>query len=100
LIGISEFVDNEQLANFESILVQVGVRECCTIADEKNFLVAKLAELLRRCEIPIIAKKRSEFRTSDVEQDAKRLVGERKWRQVSLDRCVACWVFFFFFFFF
>lgn len=85
MIGISEFVDNEQLANFESILVQVGVRECCTIADEKNFLVAKMAELLKRCEIPIVAKKRADFRTADVEQDAKRLVGDRKWRQVCVN---------------
>ena len=104
-IGVCEFVDNEQLANFESLLVQVrgswrnfrratdderislrmriqvGVRECCTIADDKNYLIAKLTDLLKRCEIPIVAKKRSDFKMTDVEQDTRRLVGDKRWRQ-------------------
>jgi DNA mismatch repair protein MSH2 len=79
-LGVAEFNDGEQLANFESVLVQVGASECCTIADDKNYLIAKLHDVLERCSIPIVAKKRAEFKPSDIEQDLRRLVGEKRFR--------------------
>jgi hypothetical protein len=58
------------------------VRECCTVADDKNYLVVKLGELLSRCKIAVVAQKRAQFKSVDVEQDTRRLVGDKRWRQV------------------
>jgi DNA mismatch repair protein MSH2 len=79
-LGVAEFGDGEQLANFESVLVQVGASECCTIADDKNYLIAKLHDVLERCAVPVVAKKRADFKPTDVEQDLKRLTGEKRFR--------------------
>ncbi|KAF8966003.1 MutS-like protein, partial [Entomortierella lignicola] len=77
-IGISEFIDNELYSNFESLVIQLGVKECLVQADEgqKDYELSKLRTILQRCDIVITERKKSEFSTKDVEQDYNRLLEE------------------------
>ena len=79
VMRVAEFLDNDQFANLESILVQVsGARECCVVsgAAEKDASARKVEELLEYCGVAITPRKASDFKTSDIEQDLKRLAGK------------------------
>lgn len=84
-IGISEFVDNDLFSNLESVIIQLGIKECVIQASNTNtestgtgkqpdFDMIKIKELLERCDIPITERKSSEFQTRDIEQDLSRLL--------------------------
>lgn len=84
-IGISEFVDNDLFSNLESVIIQLGIKECVIAASNTNtdtastgkvpdFDMVKIKELLERCDIPITERKSSEFNTRDIEQDLERLL--------------------------
>lgn len=84
-IGISEFVDNDLFSNLESVIIQLGIKECVIPASNtkvegagagKNpdFDMLKVVELLERCDIPISERKSGEFQTRDIEQDLTRLL--------------------------
>ncbi|KFH66052.1 DNA mismatch repair protein MSH2 [Podila verticillata NRRL 6337] len=77
-LGISEFIDNDLYSNFESLVIQLGVKECLVIADEgqKDYELTKLKAILQRCDIVITERKKSEFSIKDVEQDFNRLLDE------------------------
>ncbi len=50
-LGVSEFVDNDLFSNTESLIIQLGVKECVLQTDDKkmDLELAKLKELLERC---------------------------------------------------
>lgn len=83
-IGISEFADNELFSNFESMLIQLGVKECVLQGSnhsnengdstKTDFDAVKIIELLERCDIPYTERKSSDFNTRDIEQDLARLL--------------------------
>ncbi|KAG2175155.1 hypothetical protein INT44_007643 [Umbelopsis vinacea] len=75
-IGVSEFVDNELYSNFESLLIQLGVKECIIPLDEahKDYELIKLKGVLSRCNVVATERKRSDFNTKDIEQDLNRLL--------------------------
>lgn len=77
-LGISEFIDNDLYSNFESLVIQLGVKECLVMADEghKDYELTKLNAILQRCDIVITERKKSEFSIKDVEQDFNRLLDE------------------------
>lgn len=77
-LGISEFIDNDLYSNFESLVIQLGVKECLVMADEghKDYELTKLKSILQRCDIVITERKKSEFSIKDVEQDFNRLLDE------------------------
>ncbi|KDQ06534.1 hypothetical protein BOTBODRAFT_140987 [Botryobasidium botryosum FD-172 SS1] len=77
-IGVSEFVDNDLFSNTESLLIQLGVKECIIQADEKrlDFDLTKLRDVLDRCSVVISERKNSEFAVKNVEQDLNRLLKE------------------------
>eukprot|EP01117_Protostelium_nocturnum_P017601 TRINITY_DN7194_c0_g1_i1.p1 TRINITY_DN7194_c0_g1~~TRINITY_DN7194_c0_g1_i1.p1 ORF type:complete len:935 (-),score=286.74 TRINITY_DN7194_c0_g1_i1:10-2781(-) len=74
VIKIAEFEDNEQLNNFETIVVQSGVRECLFGSMGKP--TTKLESVLLRCNVPQHKKKSSDFKSDNVIQDLNRLLGE------------------------
>ncbi|ORY51832.1 DNA mismatch repair protein [Rhizoclosmatium globosum] len=74
VIGVSEFVDNDTFSNFESILIQLSVKECIIPDDDSSYEGRKLKAILDRCGIVVTSRKRSSFDTKDVEQDLNRLL--------------------------
>ncbi|KAJ3024097.1 UNVERIFIED_CONTAM: MutS-like protein, partial [Siphonaria sp. JEL0065] len=74
VIGISEFSDNDTFSNFESILIQLSVKECIIPDDDTSYEGRKLKAILDRCGIVVTSRKRSSFDTKDVEQDLNRLL--------------------------
>lgn len=75
-IGIAEFVDNELYSNFESLLIQLGVKECIIPIDEahKDYELIKIKGVLSRCNVVATERKRGDFNTKDIEQDLNRLL--------------------------
>ncbi len=75
-LGVSEFLDNDAFSNFESLLIQLGVRECLIQSDKggKDVETAKLRGIIESCGIAISARPAAEFATRDIEQDLARLL--------------------------
>ncbi|KAF3121027.1 MutS-like protein, partial [Orbilia oligospora] len=75
-LGVSEFVDNDLYSNFESLLIQLGVKECIiqTNDSKKDVENTKLRSIIDRCGVVITDKKSSDFAGKDVEQDLTRLL--------------------------
>ncbi|CAG8456480.1 9119_t:CDS:10 [Diversispora eburnea] len=74
-LGVSEFVDNDLYTNFESLIIQLGVKECI-IESRKDYETSKLMDVLNRCDTVITESKKSDFAINDIEQDLNRLLGE------------------------
>ncbi|KAG8985310.1 MutS-like protein [Tulasnella sp. 427] len=75
-LGVSEFADNDLFSNAESLVIQLGVKECVLQHDEKDFELGKLRELLERCGVVVSTRKAGEFVPKNVEQDLPRLLKE------------------------
>ncbi|KAG8994263.1 MutS-like protein [Tulasnella sp. JGI-2019a] len=77
-LGVSEFVDNDLFSNTESLVIQLGVKECVLQADEKqkDLDLTKLKEVIERCGAVITERKAGEFVPKHVEQDLNRLLKE------------------------
>ncbi|KAG9071467.1 MutS-like protein [Linnemannia hyalina] len=77
-LGISEFIDNDLYSNFESLVIQLGIKECLVQADEghKDYELSKIRSILTHCDIVITERKKAEFGIKDVEQDFNRLLEE------------------------
>lgn len=76
-IGLSEFMDNGLYSNLESILIQLGVKECLLPenADSKDPEFEKVKHVIDRCDVVITEFKSSEFNVKNVEQDLVTLTG-------------------------
>nr|ASF90284.1 hypothetical protein SPAR01119 [Bartheletia paradoxa] len=77
-MGVTEFVDNDLFSNTESLLIQLGVKECVLQADEKraDYDLNKLRLLIERCSVVVTEVKRTVFASKNVEQDLNRLLNE------------------------
>ena len=75
-LGVSEFLDNDVYSNFESLLIQLGVRECLIVADtpKKDAELGKLRSIADNCGIAISERPTGDFGTKDIEQDLTRLL--------------------------
>ncbi|KAI9321135.1 muts domain V-domain-containing protein [Zopfochytrium polystomum] len=77
-IGVAEFVENDTFSNFESLLVQLSVRECVLPEDSTSYEIKKMQSILDRCGI--VVTKRNEvsmqFDPKDIEQDLNRLLAD------------------------
>jgi DNA mismatch repair protein MSH2 len=75
-LGVSEFLDNDLYSNFESLLIQLGVRECLIQVDrsDKDIELAKLKGIIDSCGIAISERSLGDFGTKDIEQDLARLL--------------------------
>jgi DNA mismatch repair protein MSH2 len=54
-LGISEFLDNDLYSNFESLLIQLGVKECLIASDiqKKDSELTKLRQICDSCGIAV-----------------------------------------------
>ena len=75
-LGISEFLDNDLYSNFESMLIQLGVKECLLSSDKdrKDPELSKLRQICESCGIATSERPVSDFGTKDIEQDLTRLL--------------------------
>lgn len=81
-LGVSEFLDNDLYSNFESLLIQLGVKECLIQIDkaekDKDPELAKLRQIITNCGVAISERQAGEFGTKDIEQDLARLLKDER----------------------
>ncbi|KAN0101820.1 DNA mismatch repair protein msh-2 [Hyaloscypha variabilis] len=79
-LGVSEFLDSDLYSNFESLLIQLGVKECLIQVDksEKDVEMTKLKAIIENCGIAISERPGSEFGAKDIDQDLARLLKDEK----------------------
>jgi len=79
-LGVSEFLDNDLYSNFESLLIQLGVKECLIQVDksEKDVEMAKLKAIIDSCGVAISERPGGDFGTKDIDQDLARLLKDEK----------------------
>ena len=75
-LGVSEFLDNDLYSNFESLLIQLGVKECLVQIDNKKGdpELNKIRAIAESCGIAISERSIGDFATKDIEQDLTRLL--------------------------
>jgi DNA mismatch repair protein MSH2 len=79
-LGVSEFLDNDLYSNFESLLIQLGVKECLIQVDKssKDPEITKLKTIIDSCGIAISERGSGEFGTKDIDQDLSRILKDEK----------------------
>ncbi|KAK3687117.1 MSH2 protein [Vermiconidia calcicola] len=79
-LGVSEFVDNDIYSNFESLLIQLGVKECLLQSDstKKDAELQKLRAIADNCGCAISERAQGDFSNRDIEQDLTRLLRDEK----------------------
>ncbi|KAK7509874.1 muts domain V-domain-containing protein [Phyllosticta citriasiana] len=75
-LGVSEFLDNDLYSNFESLIIQLGVRECLVHSEgaKKDVELAKLRAIAENCGCAVSERSMADFTTKDIEQDLTRLL--------------------------
>jgi DNA mismatch repair protein MSH2 len=79
-LGVSEFLDNDLYSNFESLLIQLGVREVIMTADSagKDVELSKLRAIADNCGCAVSERALADFATRDIEIDLSRLLRDDK----------------------
>lgn len=79
-LGVSEFVDNDIYSNFESLLIQLGVKECLIQSDnmKKDVELQKLRSIAENCGCAVSERPQSDFGNRDVEQDLARILRDER----------------------
>ena len=79
-LGVSEFLDNDLYSNFESLLIQLGVKECLLQADgqKKDIELAKIRTIADNCGVAISERNVGDFGVKDIEQDLTRLLRDEQ----------------------
>ncbi|KAI9822128.1 MAG: MutS-like protein [Thelocarpon impressellum] len=79
-LGVAEFLDNDLYSNFESLLIQLGVKECLLQADgaKKDAELAKLRLIMDNCGVSYSERAGGDFGTKDIEQDLARLLRDER----------------------
>jgi DNA mismatch repair ATPase MutS len=73
-LGVTEFLDNDLYSNFESLLIQLGVKECLIQADgaKKDIELNKLRTIADNCGCAVAERAAADFGVKDIEQDLPR----------------------------
>ncbi|KAK3627795.1 MSH2 protein [Elasticomyces elasticus] len=79
-LGVSEFADNDIYSNFESLLIQLGVKECLIQSDgnRKDAELHKLRTIADNCGCAVSERPQSDFGSRDIEQDLTRLLRDER----------------------
>ncbi|PNS20577.1 DNA mismatch repair protein msh-2 [Sphaceloma murrayae] len=79
-LGVSEFVDNDIYSNFESLLIQLGVREVLITNDgtRKDPELAKLRSIADNCGCAIAERPQADFGNKDIDQDLSRILRDER----------------------
>ena len=79
-LGVTEFVDNDIYSNFESLLIQLGVKECLIQSDatKKDPELQKLRAIADNCGCAVSERAQGDFGNQDVEQDLTRLLRDER----------------------
>ncbi|KAF2640358.1 DNA mismatch repair protein [Massarina eburnea CBS 473.64] len=79
-LGVTEFLDNDLYSNFESLLIQLGVKECLiqTDTNHKDVELKKLRTIADNCGCAVSERASVDFGTKDIEQDLPRLLKDEK----------------------
>ncbi|KAF2455319.1 muts domain V-domain-containing protein [Lineolata rhizophorae] len=79
-LGVAEFLDNDLYSNFESLLIQLGVRECLVQVESAkgDVELAKLRAIADSCGCAVAERSGGDFATRDIEQDLSRLLRDDK----------------------
>ncbi|EIW69972.1 hypothetical protein TREMEDRAFT_30126 [Tremella mesenterica DSM 1558] len=75
-LGVSEYVDDANFGNTESLLIQLQVKECILPSDEKRADVelTKLRTMIDRCGLVITERRSADYKAGNIEQDVSRLL--------------------------
>ncbi|CEP08620.1 hypothetical protein [Parasitella parasitica] len=76
-LGVSQFVDNELYSNLESLIIQLGVKECLLLSggrEEKDIEGHKIRGILDRCNVIATERKKSDYDSKNISQDLNRLL--------------------------
>nr|WJN24902.1 MSH2 [Tranzscheliella williamsii] len=75
---VAEYAENDLYSNTESLIIQLGVKECILPKDDKgsDIDLAKLRLVIERCGVVTFDTKRAEFAAKNLEQDLRRLLKE------------------------
>ncbi|KAF9889167.1 MutS-like protein [Aspergillus nanangensis] len=79
-LGVSEFLDNDVYSNFESLVIQLGVKECLLQMDSnrKDVELGKIRAIADTCGIAISERPVADFGVRDIEQDLTRLLRDER----------------------
>ncbi|KAJ5760419.1 DNA mismatch repair protein MSH2 [Penicillium odoratum] len=79
-LGVSEFMDNDVYSNFESLVIQLGVKECLITMDSarKDVELGKIRAIADSCGIAISERPGADFGVRDIEQDLTRLLRDER----------------------
>ncbi|CDS01787.1 probable DNA mismatch repair protein MSH2 [Sporisorium scitamineum] len=73
---VTEYAENDLFSNTESLMIQLGVKECILPKDEKGADVdlKKLREVIQRCGVVMFDNRRADFSAKNIDQDLRRLL--------------------------
>ncbi|KAK4982826.1 MSH2 protein [Elasticomyces elasticus] len=79
-LGVSEFLDNDVYSNFESLLIQLGVKECLIQSDpsRKDIDLSKIRSIADNCGCAVSERPAADFGNRDIEQDLSRLLRDER----------------------
>ena len=79
-LGVSEFLDNDVYSNLESLVIQLGVKECLVQMDtgRKDVELGKVRTIADSCGIAISERPAADFGVRDIEQDLTRLLRDER----------------------
>ncbi|PWY92571.1 hypothetical protein BO70DRAFT_281625 [Aspergillus heteromorphus CBS 117.55] len=79
-LGVSEFLDNDVYSNLESLVIQLGVKECLVQMDagKKDVELAKVRNIADSCGIAVSERQGGDFGVRDIEQDLTRLLRDER----------------------
>nr|POE93482.1 dna mismatch repair protein msh-2 [Quercus suber] len=79
-LGVSEFADNDIYSNFESLLIQLGVKECLIQFDgtKKDPELHKLRSIADNCGCAVSERPAADFGNRDIEQDLARILRDER----------------------